>query len=116
MENLLRSTLPLDGEADASASDEAGARGVPASILSIRFSLSLSISLLSISLSGGEVSGSAGDKGNSFGDAAFRVADSAVTFGDIGASPRGAAGISSNVIPSKCSSGCVLSDGSRGEV
>lgn len=55
----------LGGKTDASASGAAGARGVPASILSIAVYLSLSISLLSISLSDGEESESRDDKGNS---------------------------------------------------
>ena len=109
--------LSLDGEADASASGEAGARGVPASIFSIVLSLSFSISLFSICILLREETDSHGEAVASFGEVALREAFSLLSPADIEASSgEELLPASSNEMESQCLSGCVLLSAGRGEV
>ena len=113
----IRICFSLDGEADASASDEAGVRGVPASIFSIVSSLSFSISLFSICILLGEETDSHGEAVASFDEVALREAFSLLSPADIGASSgEELLPTSSNEMESQCLSGCVLLSAGRGEV
>ena len=76
----------LGGKTDASASGAAGVRGVPASIFSIRLSLSFSISLFSICILRGEETDSRGEGAASFDEIALREAFSLTSPSDIQAS------------------------------
>lgn len=105
----------LGGETDASASGEAGVRGVPASIFSFRLSLSFSISLFSICILRGEETDSRGEGAASFDEMALREAFSLTSPSDIQASSGEALpSLSSNEMKSQCLSGCVLLFAGRG--
>lgn len=109
--------LSLDSETDASASGEAGARGVPASIFSIVSSLSFSIALFSICILLGEEIDSRSEGAASFGEVVLRGAFSLLSPSDIGDSfGEELLSVSSNEMESQCLSRCVLLFAGRGEV